>query len=470
MRVPFLLLLALALPTAPSACPAASEDLLPRGRIVDPVVSRQDATQSYALYLPAAYRPDRAWPVVYCLDPRGRGQVPVALFKDEAETLGYILVGSNNSRNGPWAEIAVALSACWQDSRRRLAIDEGRVYAAGFSGGARAACGMGKILSVPLAGVIGCGAGLPEWLTPADFAPTPWFGTAGLRDFNFQEMRELDERLAQLGSARRLETFPGAHSWPPPEVAAAALRWLELQAMKRQLRPRDEALLAGWQDRALARAAELEAEGGLGEAYLEYVKIAADFDSTPAAKAAGENASRLEGRREVQAFLKAERSREKEYAARLAKMKAAYARLAGPFTEPGLGRKIISRLGIQALKRDADQPGNGPGQVVAARLLSELFMKAAESGDRYLAARDGTRALVAFQILDEIRPGRPDVTYGLASARALLGERKKALKALGEAVALGFSDRAAVAVDPAWEGLRADPEFAAILASMAKVP
>ncbi len=83
------------------------------------------------------------------------------------------MVGSHNSRNGPWEVILRAARVLWLDTHARFAIDDGRVYASGFSGGARAACGLGKMLSIRLTGVIGCGAGLPEWLEPADMARDP---------------------------------------------------------------------------------------------------------------------------------------------------------------------------------------------------------------------------------------------------------------------------------------------------------
>lgn len=215
----FLLLSAAALP---------AEDQF-RGTIVDPVVCLQDPGQSYALYLPSRYDARRAWPVIYCFDPGGRGAVPVALFREGAEKYGYILAGSNNSRNGPWEVIMKAARALGLDTRARLAIDDGRIYAAGFSGGARVASGLGKIISIPLSGVIGCGAGLPEWLTPGDVRNVPWFGTVGIQDFNYREMQELDRELRRQGTPCLLRVFQGRHAWPPKKLALEAISWLEKQ-------------------------------------------------------------------------------------------------------------------------------------------------------------------------------------------------------------------------------------------------
>jgi len=219
-RLAWILVLLFPLAGLPAEDPA-------NGTIIDPVGCLQDPGQSYALYLPGNYDAQRAWPVLYCFDPGGRGGIPVALFREGAEKYGYILIGSNNSRNGPWEVILQAMRAIWLDTRARLAIDESRVYAAGFSGGARAAIGLGKMLSIRLAGVIGCGAGLPAWLTPADVRAVPWFGTVGIQDFNYREMQEMDRELRLQSTPCRLRVFQGKHSWPPKKLALEAIAWLE---------------------------------------------------------------------------------------------------------------------------------------------------------------------------------------------------------------------------------------------------
>ncbi|MCJ7524133.1 MAG: hypothetical protein MUP71_02800 [Candidatus Aminicenantes bacterium] len=209
-----------------------------RGEILDPVICEHDINQSYALYLPTTFQPGRRWPVMYCFDPGGKGSIPVGLFKEGAEKYGCILVGSNNSRNGPWEIILQASRAIWRDTHARLAIDDQRIYSAGFSGGARAACGLGKMLSIKLSGVIACGGGLPAWLEPRDVMDVPWFGTVGLHDFNYQEMQELELRLRRQGSPCLLRIFQGRHSWPPLKLALEGIAWLYEQAADPGMDPR----------------------------------------------------------------------------------------------------------------------------------------------------------------------------------------------------------------------------------------
>ena len=52
--------------------------------------------------------------------------------------------------------------------------------------------------------------------------------------------------------------------------------------------------------------------------------------------------------------------------------------------------------------------------------------------------------------------------YDLARAYAMLGEKDKALDALGKAVAAGFADRRWMGQDSELDGLRSDPRFKAI--------
>src|SRR5438105_4945707 len=117
---------------------ARAEDL-PRGQVIADVKCSGDPSQSYALYLPSNYSDDRGWSLILAFDPGARGQAPVERFRTAAETYGYIVAGSNNSRNSSWQASSDAIRAVSADIGNRFRIDEKRVYTAGLSGGARVA-------------------------------------------------------------------------------------------------------------------------------------------------------------------------------------------------------------------------------------------------------------------------------------------------------------------------------------------
>src|ERR1044071_9914183 len=87
-----------------SAAPAVAQtESIPKGQIVERIDALNDASQSYALYLPSNYTPDRKWPVLYAFDPGARGRIPVERFKEAAEKGGWSPRGSNNLPNRPWS-------------------------------------------------------------------------------------------------------------------------------------------------------------------------------------------------------------------------------------------------------------------------------------------------------------------------------------------------------------------------------
>src|SRR5215510_1438312 len=149
------------------------------GAITDKVICQADPTQSYSLYLPSGYTPQRDWPILYGFDPGGRGKHPVELFKDAAEKYGWIVVGSYNSRNGPGVPLNDIVMALWRDTHERFAIDGRRVYTAGMSGGARVASSFAIGMQDRVAGVIACGAGFPYVKTPTREMHFAYFALAG---------------------------------------------------------------------------------------------------------------------------------------------------------------------------------------------------------------------------------------------------------------------------------------------------
>ena len=181
-RISLLSVLFFFLVQAQSSYAAAQE--LSAGQISERVVCKSDSSQSYALYLPSNYSDARAWPIIYCFDPGARGRLPVERFKEAAEKYGYIVAGSNNSRNGPGVPLDAIINSLLEDTHERLAIDDARVYLAGFSGGARLACAVGYKFSGKVAGVIASGGGFPQHIRPSRATPFVLFGAAGIEDFN----------------------------------------------------------------------------------------------------------------------------------------------------------------------------------------------------------------------------------------------------------------------------------------------
>src|SRR5258708_961757 len=276
----------------------ASGESLPLGQIIDDVQCAADASQHYSLNLPSNFTPTRRWPVILAYDAGGRGRRAVERYQDAAEKYGYILAGSNNSRNGPWEISLNAAKAMTGDVDKRFPVDPKRIYTAGMSGGARVAMKLAMDSNI-IAGVFASSAGFPD-----DFRESvrfPIFGSAGTDDFNHQEMHALDR---DLKSPHRVEVFDGGHTWLPVELATDGVEWMELQAMKSGLRFRDQKLIDDILGKRVVRA---EAQKISLDQRRKWKSIATDFKGLKDVSKYAAGAAVLERQADVKDALKAER-------------------------------------------------------------------------------------------------------------------------------------------------------------------
>src|SRR4029453_5331066 len=285
--------------TGSGASIAGAQDL-PRGQLIEAVTCLGDASQTYALYIPSTYSPDRAWPALMAFHPSARGRAMVEKYQAAAERYGYVVAGSNNSRNGPWSVSVAAVHAMSLDLGKRFSIDAQRIYLTGMSGGARVAMEV-ALGSNTIAGVIASSAGFPDSQT-RESVPFAVYGTAGNEDFNYIEMRMLDRALT---SPHRLGIFSGGHTLPTDAVALDAIEWMELQAMKTKRRPRDDAFV----DRLLtSRRQEIDASTSSASTVHLLEAVVADFTGLRDVSAEGTKASALSKQSDTRKALAKERS------------------------------------------------------------------------------------------------------------------------------------------------------------------
>lgn len=464
-----LALLALLL-TVGSQHPAAQEaettgeTSLPRGVVIESVTCREHPEQSYALFLPSAYSPDRPAPIVYAFDPVARGSLPVKLLKEAAEKYGYIVVGSNNSRNGPAEPQQEAANAVWRDTQQRLAIDNRRVHFTGFSGGARFATFL-AIGCKCAAGVISHGAGFPNGTpleSPIEFN---YFAAVGNLDFNFPEVTDLAAHLDANGSTNRLRQFQGTHQWAPAEVWEEALLWMELQAVKKGLGSEPEKFVAQQLARGYKRAAQLEEAGNVHAAVYEYRKLAEDFSGLADTAEFERKSAELAA---TKAFRKAQELQEDQINRQR--------RIAGEFlyfldglgTDPANRREALYRLRrlTEEWKGRLDKNKDPEEEVVLRRALHGVYAAAYEAGLRTLRENKPTVAAANFEVASELASKSPIPLFQLARAHALDGNTKGALRALRKAVEKGFSRPDLLRETQEFASLQEKKEFRKILSRL----
>jgi dienelactone hydrolase len=415
---------------------------------------REDNAQSYALYLPAGYDPARTWPILYCFDPGARGRIPVERFQAAAEKYGYIIAGSNTSRNGPWSANIAAINALLHDSLARWSVDRRRVYAAGVSGGARVACELG--IAGLVQGVIACSGGFPQSETPAK-VPFAFFGTTGTDDFNCDELRRIDRDLDRLGSPHRVVIFPGGHEWLPAALAMEAIEWLEIHAMQTGLRPRDEGLIQDTLRTRLATAQALLPP----EAWLQIKSLPADFRGLIDITEVDKRSKELAMTREVRDWRKREELSEK----RGAEMTDRLISLAND------GDLARLRTTVAAWQKQADAPEPSDERRLMRQVLRGVSVTAGESARAQLAQENYEPAIAWLELSAALRPERAQQTYyDLARAHALNGSKKQALAALQQAAGAGYKDAARIEQEAAFAGLRKNAAFQELLKAMRSAP
>jgi poly(3-hydroxybutyrate) depolymerase len=363
---------------------ARAQDL-PRGRIVDAVTCATDVSQTYALYLPSTYSRDRSWSLLMAFHAGARGRAMVETYQAAAEQYGYIVAGSNNSRNGSWEVSFAALRAMSNDLDHRFNIDPDRVYLTGMSGGARVALQI-ALDSKNIAGVIASSAGFPD-SQPRASVSFPIFGTTGTEDFNFIEMRQLDRKLT---SPHYLAVFNGGHTLPPERVALEAVEWLELQGMKSERRARDEALL----DRLFEkRKARVEAATSLPDTARLLSALVGDFTGLRDVSAAAARAVTLSKQPEVRKALAREQADDDAEARMLREFFALEAGLRDAEQRALTLVRLRARLSQWARAANAD--AESPERSQALRVLRAVTSGAAQVQDqeyRRLLEQYGSRS------------------------------------------------------------------------------
>lgn len=484
----------------------ASEQPLAKGVVIPRVTCIDHPEQSYALYLPSSYSPEGKWPILYIFDPGARGSMPVTLAKDAAEKFGYIVMGSNNSRNGlPKIEIDAAV-AIWSDSHLRFSIDDRRVYFAGLSGGARLATALALKCHDCAAGVISSGAGFPLDQPPSAQTHFSYFETIGISDFNYPEAVVLAQQLDRLDLPHRLRSFGGSHEWAPADIWPEALAWMNLLAMKQDRLARDPEFISQQFEAETQRAQELEKRGDIYAAWWEYRGVASDFAGLRDVASITKHAEELYHSPSLHNAEKQEKEDFKEQQRLAGPIISGMAALAGvggdkagirqqlhgQSTELRVAKEEQSLAGPTIPLTEALAEGGGDqaqishqlhGQIAALwnakererkedrrqvleRALGDVRVRAYDSAEDRMRAGDAALASIYFELASEALPKEPWLLIKVAQAQAQSGHRKDALDALRRARRMGLdaeSLRGVFRDNAEFARYRDDPDFLKLL-------
>jgi dienelactone hydrolase len=434
------------------------------GTVDASVTALADATNSYALYLPSAYSPAKRWPLLLVFDPFARGEVSVKLFHEAAEKYGFIVVGSNNSRN--FEDPSVAIRVLWADVKERYAIDPRRIYTAGLSGGARVASTVALACRNCIAGVIANGAGLPNGATLPGPDVSDWFLVAGTTDFNYPEQLHLKESFEARKVVSRFVVYDGLHNWMPKEFAERAVAWLQLRAMVKGIAPLDKQFVAQQFDIRVAEAQAEQNSGDVLAAERAYREIAQDFSSFRDVKPQMVLAKSLA---ESGEFRKAKKNEKAALELQDEVTKKIGNLVAGINQGADQRNDFFPQLesAVNDAYRDKKESSTPARKQAIERGLASAFAYAAETGQQAMLKKDFISAKSMFQAGEIIQPESAWANYLSATACAQLGEKKPAIQELKKAMEKGMTSAKALD-DPAFDRIREEQGFKEVVASLSK--
>ncbi len=462
-----LAIIVLAVLTSAAQQPASGSGPAPaRGAVIDNVVCLDHPDQSYALYLPSQYSPDRRWPIIYAFDPFARGKVPVELYKDAAEKYGYIVVGSNNAKNGPSAPEMQAAQAIWQDTHRRFAINKDRVYVTGLSGAARFATSFALYCyTCGIAGVIAHGAGYPvnEAAHPAN-ERFLYYAAVGDEDFNLPELLALRKKKEEQHAAFKVKIYPGPHQWAPKDVVEDAVAWLELKAMQGGTEKPNPEFIHAQLEKTRAEAAAAEQQGRTMDQFYALRSLVEDFKGL-------ENVAPLDSELAALKSSKALKKAEHEEGQEIDRQRTLTSDAAAELGELGqlpASEQSKVRLQLESIFSDLRRQAKSSDRErkVYLRAFNQLWIQGIEAGQDDFRNNQVGPAAAYFDLMAEVAPDQAWPLVLLAETRVRAGNRKAALKAIEEAVKRGLKRADTLTRNPELAPLASDPEFQKIVQSL----
>lgn len=258
----------------------AQEDAFQKSVIHDAVAVKGTNTETFSIYFPALYDASKLSAIVFIFDPGGMGKRGIQPFVKSAEKYNYILVCSNDSRNGPYERNFDVADRLFNHIFTTYSIDPKQIYTAGFSGGSRLANTI-AVLTKQIQGVIACGAGFSTYPghVPAKEAYS-YAGLVGDTDMNYREMTNNITWFNKSKVDNELFYFSGNHRWPSQDQVERVFDWLQIQAYKKGIRLKNESIIKQAYLRNYREADSLEKAGLLYSSVFEFERILRNYNAT----------------------------------------------------------------------------------------------------------------------------------------------------------------------------------------------
>ncbi len=424
------------------------EQAFVNSKVYPEVHCTSDTSLTYALFLPPQYEKDKSYPVFILFDPHGDGLLPVNLFSAGAAKSGFIIAGSNNSKNRMPVEQTTAIyKSILADLTNRFNIEKKAVYLGGFSGGSRVA-GAAAITEGGIAGVVGCGAGMPN-INREPVNKFSYLAVVGNQDFNLTELQQLDQSLEQAGYQHHLLVFDGIHQWPPKEIIPDIFTWLRFDAMRQNAIPADRNEINSFiekNDKEAGSALTEVKPVNLQEIYIKMLHYLQGLtDITPLQA----EITRLSADKEVVAY----HEKQKQMLATEQELQRKYA--------PEIPLKSIEwwKTETSKLRSPAEKSVKPEMTSVYKRVLGYLSLNCYMYSTGALKQNDLAAAAKYIEIYRLVDPSNPEHRYLAAKVAAINHQPDVLFNNLKQAFDLGFKDIIRLKSDSEFKPYQQDERF-----------
>ncbi len=251
----------------------AQQLTLKKGVIMERIAINDTIPEDFALFLPSKFEVSKAWPVIFVYDMQGRGDKVLRMFIGAAEKNDYILAASNNVNDSLSLTQNVLISKrMFNAVFSMFKIHKERIYTAGFDGGARVASIMPTFMN-QINGVISCGSTIGNKEVLSSKNPFHFIGVVGDKDFNYPEMVKMEKLFDLMKFPNQTLVFDGGHKWPSQQLLSHAIEILDLEAMAKNVIPKDSVFILDTYKRNLNNANSLISENKPLEAYHKLGEI-----------------------------------------------------------------------------------------------------------------------------------------------------------------------------------------------------
>ncbi len=446
---------------------AYSDEPFEKGKVIERVYCLNDSTQSYALYLPSTYSSDQQWPIIYLFEPASRAKLPVEKYAGLAERFGYIIACTYNVRNGPREPNLKAADIFINDTFNRLSVDKKRMYTSGFSGGSRFAT-MVAMLVDDISGVIACGAGFPNDYKPVAGMNFSFFGMVGNFDMNFQELFNLEIKLSESNINHQIEYFEGEHDWPPPEIYKKAFYWIEANAMRNKLIPRNDEIIAEIRSMYQTELDNLSdvspnyCKYKINKKYINYLSGLSDITTYEnEARHIYQSDKYKSELLEIKNITQTEREYQKKFNEEFRQISLTAFKEDYPVQPLSWWKSEIKKL----QSNETDKALTLEDEMFK-RLLNFLLLVSWEEYQNFYTQERYETAIKFMEISELAGPDKAWVNYLLAKAYAQAGKNKQALKQLNEAVIKGYNRINVLENDEAFVKIRYNKKYKEIIEEM----